>query len=124
MPGVGYKDIILPLQECLFCRIVRREIPAQIVHEDEQALVFKDITPQAPTHLLVVPKKHLGSLSASTDGDAALLGHLQRLACRVAEGAKLPSFRLVTNNGKGAGQSVDHLHYHLLGGRPMQWPPG
>ena len=112
------------LSDCLFCRIVRREIPAQIVHEDEQALVFKDITPQAPTHLLVVPKKHLGSLSASTDGDAALLGHLQRVACRLAESAKLSSFRLVTNNGKGAGQSVDHLHYHLLGGRPMTWPPG
>ena len=112
------------MQECLFCRIVRREIPAQIVHEDEQALVFKDITPQAPTHLLVVPKKHLGSLSASTDGDALLLGHLQRVACRLAESAKLSSFRLVTNNGKGAGQSVDHLHYHLLAGRPMSWPPG
>ena len=124
MPGGAQKDIILLLQECLFCRIVRREIPAQIVHEDEQALVFKDITPQAPTHLLVVPKKHLGSLSASTDGDVALLGHLQRVACRLAESAKLPSFRLVTNNGKGAGQSVDHLHYHLLAGRPMAWPPG
>lgn len=124
MPVGAYKDIIPLLQECLFCRIVLREIPAQIVHEDDQALVFKDITPQAPTHLLVIPRKHLGSLSASTDGDAALLGHLQRVACRVAESAKLPSFRLVTNNGKGAGQSVDHLHYHLLGGRPMLWPPG
>ncbi len=124
MPRGSQRDIIFALQECLFCRIVRREIPAQIVHEDEQALVFKDITPQAPTHLLVVPKKHLASLSASTDGDAPLLGHLQRLACRMAEDLKLGSFRLVTNNGKGAGQSVDHLHYHLLGGRPMQWPPG
>lgn len=114
----------MALPECLFCRIVRREIAAQIVHEDEHALVFKDITPQAPTHLLVIPRKHLDSLSASSDGDAALLGHLQRLACRVAEKAALSSFRLVTNNGKGAGQSVDHLHYHLLGGRPMQWPPG
>ena len=112
------------MPECLFCRIVRREIPAQIVHEDDQALVFKDITPQAPTHLLLIPKKHLDSLSASTDGDAALLGHLQRIASTVAESVKLSSFRLVTNNGKGAGQSVDHLHYHLLGGRPMQWPPG
>jgi histidine triad (HIT) family protein len=112
------------MADCLFCRIVRREIAAQIVHEDEQALVFKDLTPQAPTHLLVIPKKHLGSLSASTDGDALLLGHLQRVASRVAESVKLSSFRLVTNNGKAAGQSVDHLHYHLLGGRPMQWPPG
>jgi histidine triad (HIT) family protein len=122
----AYNDILpkLPMADCLFCRIVRREIAAQIVHEDEQALVFKDLTPQAPTHLLVIPKKHLGSLSASTDGDALLLGHLQRVASRVAESVKLSSFRLVTNNGKAAGQSVDHLHYHLLGGRPMQWPPG
>lgn len=110
--------------ECLFCRIVRREIPAQIVHEDEQALVFKDISPQAPTHLLIVPKKHLASLSASADEDGALLGHLQRAACRAAEAVKLGSFRLVTNNGRGAGQTVDHLHYHLLGGRPLNWPPG
>ena len=112
------------MADCLFCRIVRREIAAQIVHEDEQALVFKDVDPQAPTHVLLVPKKHLGSLAASTDEDLALLGHLQRLACRVAEGAKLSSFRLVTNNGRGAGQSVEHLHYHLLAGRPMAWPPG
>lgn len=112
------------MAECLFCRIIRREIPAGVVHEDDRALVFKDISPQAPTHLLIVPKKHVASLSASTDGDEALLGHLQRTACRVAESHKLGSFRLVTNNGRGAGQSVDHLHYHLLGGRPLQWPPG
>jgi histidine triad (HIT) family protein len=112
------------MADCLFCRIVRREIPAQIVHEDEQALVFKDVNPQAPTHVLLVPKKHLGSLASSTDADAALLGHLQRLACRIAEQSKLSSFRLVSNNGSGAGQSVEHLHYHLLAGRPMAWPPG
>ena len=102
------------MAECLFCRIVRREIPAQIVHEDEQALVFKDMSPQAPTHVLVVPKKHLGALSASTDADTALLGHLQRVACRIAADAKLSSFRLMTNDGRGAGQTVEHLHYHLL----------
>ena len=112
------------MADCLFCRIVRREIPAQIVHEDDQAVVFKDANPQAPTHVLVIPKKHLGALSASTDVDAALLGHLQRVACRIAADAKLSSFRLVTNDGRGAGQSVDHLHYHLLAGRPMEWPPG
>jgi histidine triad (HIT) family protein len=112
------------MADCLFCRIVRREIPAQIVHEDEQALVFKDIQPQAPTHLLIVPKKHMASLLETSDEDLALLGHLQRVACRLAEAGKTASFRLVTNNGKGAGQSVDHLHYHLLAGRAMQWPPG
>ena len=126
MPEPDHKDI-LPIKlmaDCLFCRIVRREIAAQIVHEDEQALVFEDVNPQAPTHVLVVPKKHLGALSASTDEDGALLGHLQRVACRVAKDAKLSSFRLVTNDGRGAGQSVAHLHYHLLAGRPMEWPPG
>ncbi|MDE2510572.1 MAG: histidine triad nucleotide-binding protein [Elusimicrobia bacterium] len=112
------------MADCLFCRIVRREIPAQIVLEDEQAVVFKDVNPQAPTHVLIVPKKHLGSLSASTDADAALLGHLQLMARRIAADGKLSSFRLVTNDGRGAGQSVEHLHYHLLAGRPMEWPPG
>ena len=112
------------MAECLFCRIVRREIPAQIVLEDDQALVFKDVSPQAPTHVLVIPKRHIGSLSATADSDVSLLGHLQRMASRVAENAGLTSFRLVTNNGRGAGQSVDHLHYHLLAGRTMQWPPG
>ena len=126
MPSTTEKAII-PIDlssDCLFCRIVRREIAAQIVHEDEQALVFQDVNPQAPTHVLVVPKKHLGSLAASTDEDAPLLGHLQRLACRVAESASLSAFRLVMNNGREAGQSVEHLHYHLLAGRPMAWPPG
>ena len=112
------------MADCLFCRIVRREIPAQIVLEDEQALVFKDVKPQAPTHVLVVPKKHIGSLLASSDADAPLLGHLQRVACRFAEDAKLGSLRLITNSGEGAGQTVGHLHYHLLAGRPLQWPPG
>ena len=96
-----------------------------IVHEDEQAVAFKDINPQAPTHVLIVPKKHLDSLSATTDEDLALLGHLQRVAVKVAAFSRLDrGYRLVTNNGRWAGQSVDHLHYHLLGGRAMQWPPG
>lgn len=112
------------MADCLFCRIVRREIPASIVQEDEQALVFKDITPKAPTHLLIVPKKHVASLADSDDGDAPLLGHLQRIAARLAKEKGLTSFRLVSNCGKGAGQTVDHLHYHFLAGRAMQWPPG
>lgn len=112
------------MPDCLFCKIVAKEIPAQLVHEDEQAVAFKDINPQAPTHLLIVSKKHIPSLAQARDEDAALLGHLQRTAARVAEKGRLSSFRLVTNNGRGAGQSVDHLHYHLLGGRSMTWPPG
>jgi histidine triad (HIT) family protein len=110
---------------CLFCNIVTGSVPAQKVFEDASAVVFKDINPQAPTHLLVVPKKHVPGLSSASDEDAELLGHLQCVARDIAKKAGLESgYRLVTNNGKGAGQSVDHLHYHLLGGRRMTWPPG
>lgn len=88
-------------------------------------MVFKDINPQAPTHLLIVPKKHIPSLSSVSDEDKALLGQLQCLARDLAKKAGLEAgYRLVTNNGRGAGQSVDHLHYHLLGGRRLTWPPG
>jgi histidine triad (HIT) family protein len=104
------------MSECLFCRIVSRELPAQLVHEDEFAVAFKDIAPKAPVHVLVVPKKHLARLSDSSDGDAALLGHLQRVAARIAAQYKLESFRVVTNNGRDVGQTVDHLHYHVVGG--------
>lgn len=110
--------------DCLFCRIVSREIPAQIVFENKQLVVLKDINPQAPTHLLVIPKKHIARLSASTDDDAVLLGQLQRGLAELAAKNGLSSFRAVVNNGPEAGQTVDHLHYHLLGGRPMGWPPG
>lgn len=113
------------MADCLFCRIVAREIPAELVFEDAQSVAFKDINPQAPTHVLIVPKKHVASLSETTDEDTALLGHLQRVAARLAEkGGLTGGYRLVVNNGRGAGQSVDHLHCHLLGGRAMHWPPG
>ena len=110
---------------CLFCRIVAREIPSQVVFEDDSSIAFKDINPQAPTHLLIAPKKHIASLSAVQDEDEPLLGHLQRVARDLAaKGGLEKGFRVVANNGRGAGQSVDHLHYHLLGGRRMIWPPG
>ena len=110
---------------CLFCKIIRGELNSQKVHEDESSLVFKDINPAAPTHLLVVPKKHIPSLSAAGAEDKELLGHLQIVIRDVAKTNKLDSaFRVVTNNGRGAGQSVDHLHYHILAGRRMTWPPG
>ncbi len=113
------------MPDCLFCKIIAREIPSQLIHEDSQCVVFKDIQPQAPTHVLIVPKKHVSGLSACSDEDKPLLGHLQRVAAFVAEEAGIASgYRLLTNNGRSAGQSVDHLHYHLLGGRPMNWPPG
>lgn len=110
----------------LFARIIAREIPADIVYEDEQCLAFRDIAPQAPVHVLVIPKKPLERVSDATAEDTSLLGHLMLVAAEVArlEGVEKTGFRVVTNNGPHAGQSVDHLHLHVLGGRPMAWPPG
>jgi len=111
---------------CLFCKIIAKEIPAKVLFEDEDLLVFSDIHPVAPTHALVIPKKHIVSLNEATPGDAALLGKLLLAAQRVAREAKLESsgWRAVMNNGPGAGQSVFHVHVHVLGGRAMEWPPG
>jgi histidine triad (HIT) family protein len=111
---------------CIFCRIARGELPAQIVYRDEQVLAFRDINPQAPVHILVVPCEHLSGLNELDAAHAELLGQLLLAAQRVAraEGLAERGYRLVINQGPEAGQSVDHLHVHLLGGRPMQWPPG
>ena len=110
----------------MFCRIVVGEIPADFFHRDERALVIRDINPQAPTHLLVIPQEHIESLDEASQKDEALLGYLMRVAARVANAAGLAEggYRTVINNGAGAGQSVFHLHVHVLGGRPMNWPPG
>lgn len=110
--------------DCLFCRIVRREIPAAIVREDEHLLAFRDIDPKAPTHVLVVPKTHVASLEEATD--AAMIGRLLLAARDIArtEGIATAGYRAVINTGAEAGQTVHHLHVHLLGGRPMKWPPG
>ena len=104
------------MSKTLFEKIIAREIPAQIVYEDDLVIAFEDIAPKAPTHVLVVPKKHIARLSETSDADAALLGHLQRVAARIAGQFELESFRLIANNGRGVGQTVDHLHYHVLGG--------
>ncbi len=111
---------------CLFCRIIDGEIPGEFVHQDERCVVIKDINPQAPTHALVIPREHLQSLDDASQRDEALLGHLLRVAARVAneQGHAESGYRTVINTGAGAGQSVFHLHVHLLGGRPMHWPPG
>jgi len=111
---------------CLFCKIVAREIPATIVAENEHALAFRDIRPAAPTHMLVIPKKHITSITSTEDSDALLLGQLMLLARDVArmDGLDATGYRLVTNNGENAGQSVFHVHVHVLGGRAMAWPPG
>src|SRR3954471_23875177 len=109
---------------CLFCRIVRREIPATVMWEDEHALAFRDTDPRAPTHLLVIPKRHFASLNDAAD--AALLGRLMLAAREIAEGEGIAEsgYRVVVNTGSDAGQSVAHLHLHVMGGRHMTWPPG
>ena len=111
--------------ETIFTKIINKEIPADIIYEDELALVFKDIQPQAPTHLLIIPKKPIPKLSDASPEDQELLGHLMLVAGAVSRMLELDdTFRLVTNNGANAGQSVFHLHLHLLSGRPLNWPPG
>ncbi len=110
--------------DCLFCRIIRREIPAAIVAEDEHAVAFRDIGPQAPTHVLVVPRQHVSTLDAVEDPQ--LIGNLMLLAAQVAraEGIVDAGYRTVINTNSGAGQTVFHLHVHVLGGRRLSWPPG
>jgi histidine triad (HIT) family protein len=110
--------------DCLFCRIVRKEIPAKIIAEDERCLAFRDINPQAPVHVLVIPREHVASLNDVTDG--ALVGQMHTLAARIAraEGLAERGYRTVINTNADAGQTVFHIHLHLLGGRDMSWPPG
>ena len=113
------------MTDTIFGKIIRREIPADIVYEDDLALAFKDLNPQAPTHILVIPKKPIPRLSDCSQVDSSLLGHLLMTVNKVAEQANLSQgYRVVINNGVDAGQSVDHLHLHILGDRPMKWPPG
>ena len=110
----------------IFAKIIRKEIPAKIVYEDERVLAFRDIDAKAPVHILVVPKKDIARISEAGAGDEALLGHLLTVAAEVArkEGVDGTGYRLIINKGAHAGESVAHLHVHLLGGRPMNWPPG
>ena len=109
----------------IFQRIIDREIPAKIVFEDDRCLAFRDVNPQAPTHVLVIPKKPLVSLNDAQEQDAALLGHLLVVIRRLADELKLDGgYRVVLNCGRDAGQSVDHLHFHILAGRTLAWPPG
>ncbi len=109
---------------CLFCRIVGNELPATVIHRDERCIGIIDIHPQAPVHLLVIPLRHMATLADAGDEDKELLGHLLRVASRLAEEKGLQSFRTVINTNSDAGQTVYHLHVHVLGGRIMRWPPG
>jgi histidine triad (HIT) family protein len=110
--------------DCLFCRIAAGEIPAERVFEDDAVIVFRDINPKAPTHVLAIPRRHIASAANLTDADGQLLASLFAALRQVAEEAGLRGYRITTNVGADAGQSVFHLHFHLLGGRPMTWPPG
>lgn len=113
-------------RDCLFCRILNKQMESKVVHEDESCIAFEDINPQAPTHILVVPRRHIASLNEVAAEDAALLGHLQLVAAQLAQqrGLADSGYRIVLNTGRGAGQSIFHLHLHVLGGRGMRWPPG
>lgn len=114
------------MEECIFCKIINKELQSNIIYEDEKSLAFKDISPQAPVHILVIPKKHIRSLVESDDSDKELLGHLIQVARDIANENSLSDkgYRLVLNSGLEGGQSVWHVHIHLLGGRKMTWPPG
>ena len=108
----------------IFSKIINREIPAEIVYEDDLSLAFNDISPQAPTHILVIPKKEISKLSDSTEDDQNILGHLLFVAKKIAEEKNIEHYRLVINNGREAGQTVFHIHIHILAGRVFGWPPG
>ena len=114
------------MSDCLFCRISTKQVPAKVLYEDHTVMAFEDIAPQAPTHILVIPRKHVPSLAELGEDDGQLLGHLTGIVNRLARerGVAASGYRVVVNNGRDANQSVAHLHFHLLGGRPMGWPPG
>ena len=113
------------MASCIFCKIVAKELKARIVHEDESSVAFHDLNPQAPVHILVIPRKHYASAAEAEESDEPTLGHLHRVAAKLARELKITDgYRTVVNTGLGAGQSVFHYHLHLLGGRPFRWPPG
>ncbi|MFH1380479.1 MAG: histidine triad nucleotide-binding protein [bacterium] len=114
------------MSQCLFCSIIEKKIKAEIIYEDNDVLVFRDISPQAPHHVLIIPKKHIANLLKLEDTDAQLLASIAHAIKEVAKscGVETDGFRIVINNGPNAGQAVDHLHFHLLGGRKLNWPPG
>ena len=111
-------------ETCLFCKIIAGTIPGDFVHQDDRCLVIRDINPQAPTHVLVIPREHLESLDDASQKDEGLLGHLLRVGARVANDSGNEAYRTVINTCAGAGQSVFHLHVHVLAGRALSWPPG
>jgi histidine triad (HIT) family protein len=114
------------MEDCLFCKICDRQIPSRIVHEDEKAIAFEDLQPQAPTHILIIPRKHIATLNDLAPEDESLVGHLVAVGAKIARqrGHAEQGWRTVFNCNREAGQTVFHIHMHLLGGRTMGWPPG
>jgi histidine triad (HIT) family protein len=114
------------MADCIFCKIARHEIKSDIVYEDGEIIAFNDLNPQAPVHVLVIPKKHIASVSGLTAGDDPLIGRIHRVAGEIAADKKIADkgFRISVNTGQDAGQAVAHIHFHLLGGRKFSWPPG
>lgn len=112
------------MSDCLFCKIIKGDIPSNKVYEDELCLAFYDIDPQAPTHFLVIPKAHISSVAEVNEENASVVAHIFTVIARVTRELGVDSYRVVSNIGEQAGQSVHHLHFHVLGGRDMTWPPG
>ncbi len=112
--------------DCLFCKIINGEIPSSKVYEDEKVYAFRDIEPQAPTHILIIPKEHIASANELNEENASIVGHIFAVAAKIAkeEGIADNGYRIVNNCGQDGGQTVGHLHFHMLGGRSLQWPPG
>ena len=113
-------------KDCIFCKIVRKEIPSTIVYEDDKIIAFKDVSPKAPVHILMVPRKHIPGVTALADEDKDIVAHIMLTSKQLAKDFSIfqCGFRIVVNSGPDAGQAVDHLHFHLLGGRTLNWPPG
>lgn len=120
----GGEDV--SVSDCIFCKIAAGEIPAQIVYEDDAVVAIRDINPAARVHILIIPRSHIASLDEAVADHKELLGHIQLIAAKIAreQGISTEGYRLVNNCGEAGGQTVMHLHYHLIGGRPMTWPPG
>ena len=112
------------MENCLFCKIIAGEIPSTKVYEDDSVFAFRDINPQAPTHILVIPKTHISGCNGVTEGNSAVVAHIFEVIARLCRELGLESYRVVSNIGEQAGQSVHHLHFHVLSGRDMTWPPG
>ena len=114
------------MNACMFCRIAERKVPTEIVYEDDQVVAFHDINPQAPLHILIIPRRHVVSVEELKEADAPLLGHMMLIGAQIARdrGVADSGYRIVFNTGMHGGQTVFHVHLHLLGGRPMSWPPG